>query len=295
MRLGWMRLSDEATPALRQAELIETVAQADALGLDQIYLSGFGPEVLDALPEVPSLDIGLDFDRFPVSSPRETEACFRAAQDKIDGRLFLGETSASGTHDPSAPDLIETILSDTYPHPLRSDYPMAPPRPEVLVLPHMGQGADVARAAANGFHALSAPWQSTGALSRHWPGFVAAATHSALRARPCHWHVARLIHVSDDREAATSYRTEIAQAYLERAGVTDPEIAADLIVAGTAEEVIAKLRRLRARVGPFGTVHCVDPGLAPNEAARQRVRLARDVMPALQDGATVPSEELETT
>jgi len=160
-------------------------------------------------------------------------------------------------------------------------------------MPEAGKSADMRQAAANGFHAMSPAHQTRSCLSRHWPALVAGATHAARRACPSHWHVARCIYVSDNPAKVAAYCAGPAAAYFRQLPCSGGIDNGAAPIAGSAQDVAAQLRALRARVGPFGVLHCIDPGLGIAEAQIQRQRLARDVLPIVNGKLPTSIKELE--
>lgn len=292
MKLGWMRISYESRMWLPQATLHDTVLQSDELGFDHLHTAQ--PNDVDRLPASHHLQIGLDLSGFPKQSPRSLITAIRSIYDRLEGRVVLRLPTGPSATDRSALQSFETMFADQLPGTAQSDFPMQAPRPDLLVVPRAGTAPDVSRAAANGFHALSPVWQGHAELARHWPAIVAGATHSKRRVCPSQWHLARLIFVSDDRAAVAAYHTGPARFYLRRLGLPDTDFS-DLVIAGPAQDVAQQLQHLRKRVGPFGTLHCVDPGLSPSEAAQQRVRIITQVRPALQAPAISTPKQLERT
>lgn len=295
MQLAWMRGSDAHAPQLSITQWRSIVAQSDELGFRQVHWAGSGPDTLGELPRLSRLKIGIDVARFGSHAPRALVGAIQRATDLMEGRLVLALKTGHSPRDRTTGQMFETVLSEPTPHMVQSDMRMAAPRPEVLVVAKAGTTPGVARAAANGFHVLSPAWQTRQELSRQWPAIVAGATHAARRSCPSHWHVARCIFVSDDRAAVAAYRQGVALAYFKRAAVAQV-MAGKFVIAGSAAEVAAQVSRLRARVGPFGTLHCIDPGLDAAEGLRQRARLVSQVLPRMTGSETsTPEKILERT
>ncbi|MEP3636651.1 MAG: hypothetical protein ABJN14_05240 [Paracoccaceae bacterium] len=293
MQVAWMRGS--GTPKLTAAQWHSVVAQADEIGFRQVHLTGLDDEALAAMPRLSQLRVGLDIAGFRQQAPRTLVSHIRQAYDAVDGRLVLGLTTGASPQMRATTQMFETVTSSAAPHMLPSDFPMAAPRPEVMVIPQNATSPCVALAAKNGFHMLSPAWQTRRELSRHWPSIVASATHANRRACPSQWHVARYVFVSEDRAAIAAYRSKVAQDYLGPAGV-DPFLAEHRVIAGSATQVTEQITQLRTRIGPFGTLHIVDPGLEPHEGCRQRNRFASMVLPHLtRDDAPVIQKALERT
>jgi len=104
--------------------------------------------------------------------------------------------------------------------------------------------------------------------------------------------------VSDDRAAVDAYINGPAKAYLTRIsprGTLPAEALKNTVIAGPAEEVAQRLAQLRARVGPFGTLHCIDPGVDTGLARQSLDRLASDVLPAMSHTPLDLAKELERT
>lgn len=275
MQLGWMRGSGTQAPELSLTQARDTVAQADDLGLRQVHLSGFQIERLNDLPRPKHTRIGLDVADITPQSPRALIETVRRALDLVEGRLVLAIGSGKTARCRAISQTFETLLSDTGAHTTATDFPMLPPRPEVIALTKHLAVPDVARAAALGFHAVSPAWQTQTDISRHWPAIVAETTHAARRARPSHWHVARCIFISEDRAEIDAYRNNVAKNYM-GSGASDPRV-----IAGPASYVAENLFNLRTRIGPFGTLQCIDPGLDPSMARTQRDRIATHLHPLL--------------
>ncbi len=283
MRLAWMRSSNTLVPRLSASELRREVSHSDELGLRQYHLSGRGLDVLEALPPMHRLRIGVDLPAPGSESLHSLRRTVRSARDGLEGRLVLGldtdRLAGFGTGD----NAMEFALSETTQPCASGRREMAASLPEVLVLPKPGRVPDVARAAAHGFHVYSPAWQSRRDVSRHWPAIVAGATHALKRVRPCQWHIARFVFVSDDRALVDDYLNGPALRYLNWAvsRTMREQNAGDFLIAGSSEEVAERLVRLRRLVGPFGTLHCVDLGLDHAEACRQRERLVKEVLPLM--------------
>ncbi|MEO9898701.1 MAG: hypothetical protein ABJD13_10080 [Paracoccaceae bacterium] len=293
MQVAWMR--GTSTPTLTATQWHSVVVQADEIGFRQVHLTGLGDEALVAMPRLTQLRIGLDLAGFRPQAPRTLINNIRQAYDAVDGRLVLGLTTGASSQMRATTQIMETVTSKAAPNMLPSDFPMAEPRPEVMVIPQNDTAPSVTLAAANGFHMLSPAWQTRQELSRHWPAIVASATHASRRACPSQWHVARCVFISDDRAAIAAYRSKTAQAYGTKPGV-DPSKAEQNIIAGSAAEVFEQITQLRTRIGPFGTLHIVDPGLDHDEGCRQRSRFASMVLPQLTRGdAPVIQKALERT
>ena len=293
MQVAWMRGS--GTPKLTAAQWNSVVGHADEIGFRQVHLTGLGADVLDGLPRLNRLRIGLEIAGFPPQAPRALIDSIRRSYDTVEGRLVLGLTTGVSPQMRAITQMIETLTSDAAPRVLLSDLPMAAPRPEVMVTPQSKTTPCVTLAAANGFHLMSPAWQTRQEVSRHWPAIVANATHAKRRACPSLWHVARCVFVSEDRTAVAAYRSHAMQGYLRTAGAA-PSSVEQLVIAGSAADVAAQIQQLRTRVGPFGTLHIVDPGLDHDEGCRQRNLFASTVLPQLTgDEAPAIQKELERT
>ncbi|MDA8586802.1 hypothetical protein N9L47_11140 [Rhodobacteraceae bacterium] len=292
MKLGWMRAGNARR--LSGPENRDAIVQADALGMRQIHLPDLDLDDVSQLPKTSHTRIGVSIGVDPRRSPRKLERCLRHALDRLDGRLVLAVEADTSPKSFIVSQTIETLTTAT-PSPLvTTDFPMHAPRPEVLSIPQIGQAPDMRRASAHGFHCLSPAWQTRADISRHWPEIVAGATHALRRARPSTWHVARCVFVSDDRNEVAAYCAGVAALYLNH-GITTGTDPASLVIAGPATDVAAKLMELRARVGPFGVLQCLDPGLEAREGICQRERLVRQVLPALAPAIHFNEKELERT
>ena len=296
MQFAWMRISSTTRPQLSISEHKDIVGRADRLGFDQLHLSGLTPEDIEGLPQTNTLRIGLDIAALSPQTPRALATNIRRIADHLNGRLVLRLTTSCQPESRLAEQTIETLLSQTTPNPLNSDLPMPLPHPDVLVVPQENSTPDLVKAASNGFHGLSPAWQTRSEISRHWPAIVAGATHAARRARPSHWHVARCIFVSDDPAEVDAYRNGPALSYLRQSAIPKAnltQLADEAIIAGSADEVAARLRQLRERIGPFETMHCVDPGLDPADIHCQQERLIAQVRPRLAKNIPAAKKELE--
>ena len=294
MQVGWMRVSERRDQALTYAATCQAVAQADSLGLHQIYLAGQMPDLLADLPRTNRVRIGLDLTAFAAKARDNTAEAIRAAHDRLDGRLVIGLMTGQTVEARTMEEVFGAHMSDYPSAALYSDLPMEQPQPDVLSLPRPGTAPDLRTAVTNGLHVLSPAWNERDQLARHWPDIVAGATHARRRARPLLWHVARCIYVSSDRAQVDAYKAGPAKAYLRRAGVRTDR-AASLVIAGSAQHVAEQVRDLRTHIGPFGTLHCIDPGLEPATAARQRELLMTQVLPQLEGATPVASRQLERT
>ena len=295
MELGWMRIASHDAAPMSTAAIRDAIAQTEALGFRQIHLPELNLNFLRHLPETETLRFGLDVSTMTNLPPRALAEKLHCAMHKLNGRLVLGLHLDATPQSRITSQVIETLLSDTAPRPLDTDLPMCPPRPEVLVMPEAGNNADMRQAAANGFHAMSPAHQSRSCLSRHWPALVAGATHATRRACPSHWHVARCIYVSDNPAKVAAYCAGPAATYfrqLSRSSGIDKGAAP---IAGSVQDVAAQLQTLRARIGPFGVLHCIDPGLGMSEGQIQRQRLAKEVLPRVNGKLPISIKELEST
>lgn len=303
MLLGLIRDPDPADPVDAKNGSLETIALADCLGLRQVQLCARDERDLDLIIEMTErIRIGLGAARLNGRSPGAKARDLRAMQDRAGGRLVLGLPSDTSPGARREAETLETLVSEPGLCPLSADlptdprFPIAPPRPEILGLPVTGTPQEAAASAALGRLILSPAWITPQALSWHWPAIVAGATHARRRVHPAHWHVARCVMVSDDPDAIARFTNGPVRAYLMRCGVAETDLRRllpHLVIAGPAARVASAISRMRNRVGPFGVLHCIDPGGDAAPVRETLTRMVRDVLPALDGNAPDRARQME--
>jgi len=186
--------------------------------------------------------------------------------------------------------------------------PYQTPRPEIVgtvVAPH---SKGVIAMGERDFHPLSANFLLPHWLPTHWANYAEGKHRSGVAPDPSEWRIARTIFVADDNRTAERYgREDPASPYRfywaqlrekmlrakrqvifkmheaeDDAAVTVERLLGELVICGTANEVIDRLLALRERTGAFGEIvyagmDWVDPALA----RRSMELMAEKVMPGV--------------
>ncbi|MDB2407871.1 hypothetical protein N9W17_05035 [Jannaschia sp.] len=294
MQLGLIRDSGKRETASTRADGLEMARLADRLGLQHLRLRGLVGDDLDAVANATeSIRIGLDARALAGQGPRAMAMAICDAQTRAAGRLVIEFPCGRLPEMRGAAEALETVSQTPCP---QDGLGFAHPATDRMALIATGQPQEAKAAAACGDHVLSPAWLPRAAIARHWPAIVAGATHARLRARSARWHVARLVFVSDDPASVARYLGGPARRYLAAHGApTDEAHLRQVAIAGSADHVSRRLADLRRRAGPFGVLHCVDPGLDPASARHTLLRLVREVMPALTGATPTRPKELERT
>lgn len=201
--------------------------------------------------------------------------------------------------------------------------PFQKPHPPIVVTVVEPSSASAARAAARGWHVISANFLLPQWVRTHWDQVVAGATEAGLVADPQDWRVAKTVFVADDERTAREYAFGPKSPYrfyyrqlgykLVRAGranlfkddpslpdsvVTEDLLVERLVVAGTPSHVAEQLLEFRETVGEFGTLlYCGVDWVEPRLARRSMELMAERVMPevnralAPHERETRPSEQ----
>lgn len=292
MEIGWIRAT--GADVLSQRDVQAIVAKADEYGLRQAFIPGLHAREIEDLSPTKHLKIAVNGKDFVGRSPRDMADTMRRLSHRWHDRLVVAMPAVMTTRDRTTNQMIETLFVSTPASPYcAADYGDEY-KAEVLATCGSRVAPDMRRAAGNGFHALSPCWQSACRVARCWTDIVIGATHAGRRARHSHWHVARCIFVSDDPGEVAAYRAKLAEPFLRRHGSGAAD-ASDLIIAGTASDVVRQLKQFRAQVGPFGVLHSVDPGLPPAKALKQIDVLANVVVPRLSGAAPAARKEMEAS
>ena len=158
------------------------------------------------------------------------------------------------------------------------------------------------------FHPLSANFLLPHWLPSHWANYAEGKRRAGQAADPADWRIARTIFVADDdkvaerygkRDAASPYRfywhqlrvkLTISKRHIvfktheaqDDAELTDDYTVDRLVIAGTVNQVVDAILKLREQVGEFGEI--VYPGMDWVDAklARRSMELmATEVMPRI--------------
>lgn len=194
--------------------------------------------------------------------------------------------------------------------------PLQRPRPEIVgtVVAPFSKG--VIAMGERDFHPLSANFLLPQWVASHWPNYVQGKATAGLTADPADWRIARTIFVADDAATARRYgvddddspyrfyykqmlhkmrkigRLELFKTARDQPDheVTLENVLERLVIAGTPDEVAARLLEFREEVGEFGEIvyaglDWVDPVLA----RRSMELMATEVMSRVDSAITAGS------
>lgn len=281
MDVGWMRM----TGFRASQEIREWVRQTDDIGVRHIHLPHLSLNVLNDWSNAGSATLYVNARTLPKTAPRALAQLLKDSCHDMQGRFGLILSRGSSRPDWAINEALEALLADSCTPALHTDMPIQP-RPQVLEVGESNLAPDMRRAAGNGFDAMSPWWRTPSALARDWTDIVLGATHATRRARLRQWHVARAVYINEDRAAAAAYLAHLSRLY--------PTFdTAKHAITGPAEHVAKQILTLRKRVGAFGVLQVIDPGLDPAEARTQQRRLMGDVLPRIDDSKITPEFELE--
>ena len=184
--------------------------------------------------------------------------------------------------------------------------PFQKPRPEIVgtVVAPFSKG--VIAMGERDFHPLSANFLLSHWLPSHWTNYCEGKQRAGVAANPEDWRVARTIFVADDEKTAQAYgRRDANSPYRyywnmllkkmmlskrhiifktseqqDDRELTDDYMVDRLVLAGTVNNVVDQILKLREEAGPFGEIvyagmDWVDPALAK----RSLELMATEVMP----------------
>ncbi|MEP5155369.1 hypothetical protein [Planktotalea sp.] len=313
MELGFIRMPDCASARADLSASLGHLSLADDLGIRIAYLPGLSPKQLLALggAKTRNIKIALDATSFGRLSPRDMEHAVRQANEALQKRLYLGINiccDSSCAQQRAQAQEFETIFSQNAvlsDNAGRTTYPMKTPCPKVLGLPVQGTPQETAFAAARGYLPMTPSYLNTAEVARHWPAMVAGATSALRRANPRHWQLARSIIIHDDPATIRTYvfspNSPIRKYYetLQQRGLlkgcVDSHLA-DLVIAGSSQQVAERILALKETVGDIGTLYFIEhPEHDATIARNTMVRLVQDVMPHVNTNDIHTFKELETT
>ena len=185
--------------------------------------------------------------------------------------------------------------------------PFQKPHPPIVVTAILPDSNGIAAAAARGWTSISANFVQLWVVKTHWPKYVEGCASAGREARGEDWRVAKSIFVADDdatvrrmtRDPGNPFAYYFrnlkrkAQAtrglalFKHQPGVPDEALTEDylvsqLVISGTANEVVDKLQAFRGQVGPFGRLLYVGHDWADAKAMRRSMELmAEKVLPRL--------------
>jgi alkanesulfonate monooxygenase SsuD/methylene tetrahydromethanopterin reductase-like flavin-dependent oxidoreductase (luciferase family) len=185
--------------------------------------------------------------------------------------------------------------------------PYQTPHPPIVVTVVEPSSQSAAQAAVRGWGIISANFLLPQWVGSHWQTYTDALGAGAAAPEPALWRVAKTILVTDDDRTARDYGFGAHSPYrhyygqlgfkLIRAGranlfkrdpalpdssVTTDTIVDQLVIAGTASQVVEELLAFRDVVGDFGTLlYCGMDWVDPRIARRSMVLMAEVVMPEI--------------
>ena len=185
--------------------------------------------------------------------------------------------------------------------------PFQKPHPPIVVTAILPNSDGIAAAAERGWTPISANFVQPWVVKTHWPKYVEGCARSGREAKGADWRVAKSIFVADDETTvrrmtrdpgnpfAYYFRNLQRKAQATRgsalfkhepslpdAALTDEYLVSQLLIAGTANEVVDKLLAFREQVGPFGTLlYCGHDWADPRAMRRSMELMAGKVLPRL--------------
>jgi len=185
--------------------------------------------------------------------------------------------------------------------------PFQKPHPPIVVTAILPNSNGIAAAAERGWTPISANFVHPWVIKTHYPKYAEGCARSGRKARPQDWRVAKSIFVADDeatvrrmtRDAGNIFgdyfhnlqrkaRRTRGNAFFKHdpslpdSAVTAEYMSSQLLIAGTANEVVDKLLAFREFIGPFGTLLYCGHDWSDARAMRRSMELtAEHVMPAV--------------
>jgi len=185
--------------------------------------------------------------------------------------------------------------------------PFQKPHPPIVVTAILPNSNGIAAAAERGWTPISANFVQPWVVKSHWPKYVEGCARSGREAKGADWRVAKSIFVADDEATVRRMTRDPGNPYayyfrnlqrkaqatrgsalfkhepsLPDAALTDEYLVSQLLIAGTASEVVDKLLAFREHVGPFGTLLYCGHDWADAKAMRRSMELmAEKVLPRL--------------
>lgn len=185
--------------------------------------------------------------------------------------------------------------------------PFQKPHPPIVVTAILPASNGIAAAAERGWTPISANFVQPWVVKTHWPKYVEGCKRGGLEPRGEDWRVAKSIFVADDEATLRRMTREPGNPFayyfrnLQRKAqrirgnalfkhspdvpdeaVTDDYLVSQLLISGTANEVVDKLQAFRGEVGPFGRLlYCGHDWADPKAMRRSMELMAEKVLPRL--------------
>ena len=185
--------------------------------------------------------------------------------------------------------------------------PFQKPHPPIVVTAILPASNGIAAAAERGWTPISANFVQPWVVKTHWPKYVEGCKRGGREPRGEDWRVAKSIFVADDETTlrrmtrdpgnpfAYYFRNLQRKAQRIRGNalfkhspdvpdeaVTDDYLVSQLLISGTASEVVDKLQAFRGEVGPFGRLlYCGHDWADPKAMRRSMELMAEKVLPRL--------------
>jgi alkanesulfonate monooxygenase SsuD/methylene tetrahydromethanopterin reductase-like flavin-dependent oxidoreductase (luciferase family) len=185
--------------------------------------------------------------------------------------------------------------------------PFQKPHPPIVVTAILPDSNGIAAAAARGWTPISANFVQPWVVKTHWPKYVEGCARAGREARGEDWRVAKSIFVADDEATVRrmtrdpgnpfahyfrnlqrkAQATRGSALFKHQPGVpdealTEEYLVSQLLISGTANEVVDRLQAFREQVGPFGRLLYVGHDWADVKAMRRSMELmAEKVLPRL--------------
>jgi alkanesulfonate monooxygenase SsuD/methylene tetrahydromethanopterin reductase-like flavin-dependent oxidoreductase (luciferase family) len=185
--------------------------------------------------------------------------------------------------------------------------PFQKPYPPIVVTAILPDSNGIAAAAARGWTPISANFVHPWVVQTHWPKYAEGCARAARPARHEDWRVAKSIFVADDdatlrrmtrdpgnpfayyfRNLQRKAQTTRGNAFFKHdasvpdEALTDEYLLAQLLIAGTVNEVVDRLLAFREHIGPFGTLLYVGHDWTDPAAMRRSMELiAHEVLPRI--------------
>jgi alkanesulfonate monooxygenase SsuD/methylene tetrahydromethanopterin reductase-like flavin-dependent oxidoreductase (luciferase family) len=186
--------------------------------------------------------------------------------------------------------------------------PFQKPHLPIVVTAILPGSNGIAAAAQRGWTPISANFVHPWVVKTHWSKYAEGCARGGRAARPDDWRVAKSIFVGDDDATvrrmtsapgnpfAHYFRNLQRKAQRTRGNaffkhdpavpddaITDDYLVSQLLIAGTANEVVDKLLAFREHIGPFGTLLYVGHDWADPAAMRRSMELMSEkVLPQLR-------------
>ena len=185
--------------------------------------------------------------------------------------------------------------------------PFQKPYPPIVVTAILPDSNGISAAAARGWATISANFVQPWVVKTHWPKYVEGCKRAGREARGDDWRVAKSIFVADDEATVRRMTRDPGNPFayyfrnLQRKAqkirgnalfkprpdvpdeaLTDDYLVSQLLISGTANEVVDKLHAFREQVGPFGRLlYCGHDWADPKAMRRSMQLMAENVLPRL--------------